>query len=90
MLYTPPMTGVSCKAEFVGGRPYTTLVVPGGDFTGTVRLAILNNCTTGTVPPSPHCEAEGLANENMEPFSKALDQGSNACPVRGSVGTPSP
>ena len=86
-LYVPPGTAVVCDSGFIAGRPYTTITLEDKAFTGYVRLALGNNCTTGMVPPSFHCAAEGTANKHMSHYLDALDDGSNACPMKGKVST---
>ena len=57
-------------------------------FSGYVRLALLNNCTTGKDNVSPHCPATNVPNSEADPyideFAQAIDDGSNVC-TEGSV-----
>eukprot|EP00906_Rhabdomonas_costata_P032417 RCo045674 len=84
-VYFPPDTRVLCYP-----RP-ARLVVQGSDFKGIVRLALSNNCSTGrrlggaSAPISPHCQAEGVPNTDLQGYWDLLDMGANTFPVRAQV-----
>ncbi len=61
-LYVPPGTSVVCSHGVEAGLPSMVLTVADVPFTGYLRLALSNNCTTGHVPPSPHCAKEVHSN----------------------------
>eukprot|EP00668_Euglena_longa_P031501 GGOE01040718.1.p1 GENE.GGOE01040718.1~~GGOE01040718.1.p1 ORF type:complete len:977 (+),score=208.04 GGOE01040718.1:27-2957(+) len=84
-LYLPPKTHLTCRSGVEGGFLSTILTIQEKAFTGYLRIALANNCTTGEVPPSPHCHKEGVAHSHMHHYAEALDQGSNVCPLRGHV-----
>lgn len=59
-------------------------------FSGTCRLALVNNCTTGMDGVSPHCPATNVPNVDADPYiddyATAIDLGSNVC-TEGAVVT---
>ena len=71
-IYLPPHTPVRCTTA----DTRTVIEVAEGFFSGTVRLALSNNCTHGT---SPICDAPGEPNTNLAEFRSALDSGSSQC-----------
>ena len=77
---------VVCESGF-NGRSFTTFTLAEDSFSGYFRLALSNNCTTGKVPPSPHCEVEGKPNKHMYYYMEALDDSSSLCPLKGKVHT---
>jgi len=84
VLYVPPSTSLTIKAS-----PSSFAVGFAEGFSGVVRLAMVNNCTTGLDGVSPHCAAKEMPNEESDPYleeyAEALDQGSNVCTERATI-----
>nr|BCB67680.1 beta-1,3-glucanase [Euglena gracilis] len=84
VIYLPPSTPVTIKAS-----PSSFGIGFHEGFSGVVRLAMINNCTTGLDGVSPHCPAKDTPNEETDPYisdyATAIDEGSNVCTEKAVV-----
>nr|BCB67682.1 beta-1,3-glucanase [Euglena gracilis] len=78
-VFLPPNTPVRC----ISGNSRTVVEVLETSFTGNVRLALSNNCTTGR---SPLCDRPGSPNRDLAEFRSALAAGSLECITGASLG----
>eukprot|EP00906_Rhabdomonas_costata_P016143 RCo023166 len=78
VVWVPPGTTMKCQSS-----PASYFLTPKKGFSGIIRMALVNNCTTGLDNVSPHCAAPNVPNVDNDPYiadyEAALDVGSNVC-----------